>query len=75
MCIKFSAPAIHQLNAVECHKIAASGVLSHARGKGVWTNLLDFCEARARERKVSIRSLGAVAKNPAKSLNAVFCRH
>ncbi|KAL3803342.1 hypothetical protein HJC23_009306 [Cyclotella cryptica] len=62
---------MHALKKDECY-IESICVVSEMRGRGVGLRLLEFCEARARERGARILSLGVVAKNPAKRLYERF---
>eukprot|EP00960_Hanusia_phi_P054616 762720-Hanusia_phi.AAC.2 len=62
---------LHPLQEGECY-IESMCVLSEVRGKGIGTRLLEFCEARARERKARVLSLGVVANNPARHLYERF---
>jgi len=62
---------LHSLSENECY-IEMMSVLPEARGGGVGTRLLQFCEARARERGARKLILGVVAGNPAKRLYERF---
>lgn len=62
---------LHTSQEGECY-IEMIGVLSEVRGHGIGTRLLQFCEARARERNARALTLGVVANNPAKRLYERF---
>eukprot|EP01031_Cornospumella_fuschlensis_P032275 gene32275-39034_t len=61
---------MHTLKDGECY-IETACVLPEARGLGVGTRLLEFCEARARERGAHVLSLAVVKNNPAKRLSVL----
>ena len=62
---------IHPLKDGECY-IESVSVISDVRGQGIGKRLLEFSEARARERGALVLTLGVVAKNPAKRLYERF---
>jgi len=62
---------LHSLGENEVY-IEMMSVLPEARGGGIGTRLLQFCEARARERGARKLTLGVVAGNPAKQLYGRF---
>ena len=62
---------LHTSQEGECY-IEMMCVLSEVRGQGIGTRLLQFCEARARERNAHALTLGVVANNPAKRLYERF---
>ena len=68
---EFSSILMHSLKDGECY-IESMCVLSEVRGQGIGTRLLEFCEARARERSAQCITLGVVANNPAKRLYERF---
>ncbi|KAL7474931.1 hypothetical protein ACHAW6_000872 [Cyclotella cf. meneghiniana] len=62
---------MHALEEGECY-IETMCVASEMRGRGIGLRLLEFCEARARERNARVLTLGVVANNPAKRLYKRF---
>ncbi|EED96170.1 predicted protein [Thalassiosira pseudonana CCMP1335] len=62
---------LHTLDDDECY-IEMMSVSPEIRGAGIGTRLLEFCEARARERGAKKLTLGVVAGNPAKRLYVRF---
>jgi ribosomal protein S18 acetylase RimI-like enzyme len=67
----FFSGLMHSLKDDECY-IESMCVQSEVRGQGIGTRLLEFCEARARERSARCITLGVVANNPAKQLYQRF---
>jgi ribosomal protein S18 acetylase RimI-like enzyme len=67
----FFSRLMHPLKDGECY-IESMCVLPEVRGRGIGTRLLEFCEARARERSAWCITLGVVANNPAKRLYQRF---
>jgi ribosomal protein S18 acetylase RimI-like enzyme len=66
-----SSQFMHSLKDGECY-IESMSVLPEMRGQGIGTRLLEFCEARARERGARNLTLGVVANNPARHLYERF---
>lgn len=62
---------LHSLDDGECY-IEMMSVHPETRGGGIGTRLLQFCEARAKERGANKLTLGVVAGNPAKRLYVRF---
>ena len=56
---------LHTLREGECY-IDMLSVSAEARGQGIGTKLLTWCERTARERGAKVLALGVVAGNPAK---------
>lgn len=67
----FVSRMLHAPGPGECH-IEMLAVSAEARGQGVGTKLLEWCEAVARERGARVLSLGVVAGNPARRLYERF---
>lgn len=66
-----TSAVLHPLKEKECY-IEMMSVLPDVRGQGIGNRLLQWCEARARERGAQTLTLAVVARNPAKRLYERF---
>jgi ribosomal protein S18 acetylase RimI-like enzyme len=67
----FVMRCLHASGDDECY-VELLNVLPEARGQGVGTRLLEYCEEKARERGAKKLTLAVVANNPAKRLYERF---
>ncbi len=68
----FFSTLLHRLEEDGEWFIEGMSVLPEVRDQGIGTRLLEFCEARARERRAQCITLGVVANTPSKHLNQRF---